>query len=385
MIGVAILGTGAIARVHVEAYRRFPELCEVRAFCDIKREKAEALARETGLNEAFCGEDYRAVIERPDIDLVSICLPPSLHGETAIHALNARRHVLLEKPMASSLYECDRILEAAAKSGRKLSVVSQNRFQNTMMRLKQVLDSGLAGRVLHGMVNSFWWRGQSYYDLSWRGMWSTEGGGCTLNHAVHHVDLLLWMMGMPDSVSSFITNINHGNSETEDFSTSLLVYPGGSLAQLTASLVHHGEEQELVFQCEKARVSFPWKVYASRSMENGFPERDTDKEHEIQERFEEIPALEEEGHTAQIKDVLTAIAADTEVLVDGTAARKTLELITGVYKSYQTGERVSFPLAATDPFYRSETLVERMPRFHQKTRSRDSFSTSTITLGRQDR
>lgn len=383
MIGVAILGTGAIARVHMDAYRQFPELCEVRAFCDINREKAETMAREAGRTDAFCSDDYREVIERRDIDLVSICLPPSVHGETAIHALDAGKHVLLEKPMASSLYECDLILDAVARSGKKLSVVSQNRFQTTMMRLRHVLTSGVAGRVLHGLVHSFWWRGQSYYDLSWRGTWEKEGGGCTLNHAVHHVDLLLWMMGMPESVSSFITNLNHDNSETEDFSTSLLVYPGGSLAQLTASLVHHGEEQEMVFQCEKARVSFPWKTYASRSLENGFPERDEELENRIQKSYNEVAPLPQEGHAAQIRDVLSAINGETEVLVDGVAARRTLELITGVYKSFQTGDTVSFPLEKTDPFYRGETLVERMPRFHQKTRSRDSFSTSDISLGRQ--
>jgi UDP-N-acetyl-2-amino-2-deoxyglucuronate dehydrogenase len=383
MIKVAILGTGAIARVHLDAYRQFPDLCEIGAFCDINRDRAETMARESGCAGAFCSDDYRETIERRDIDLVSICLPPSAHREVAVHALDAGRHVLLEKPMASSLHECDLILEAVARSAKKLSVVSQNRFQTTMMRLKHVLDSGVAGRVLHGLVHSFWWRGQSYYDLSWRGTWEKEGGGCTLNHAVHHVDLLLWMMGMPASVSSIITNLNHTNSETEDFSTSVFRYPGGSLAQLTASLVHHGEEQEMVFQCEKARVSFPWKVYASRSLENGFPEHDPELEQEIQKIYNSVPPLPHEGHAAQIKDVLTAIQANTDVLVDGNAARRTLELITGVYQSFQTGETVSFPLAPTDPFTRAETLVERMPRFHQKTRSRDSFSTSPITLGRQ--
>ncbi|TVR74663.1 MAG: gfo/Idh/MocA family oxidoreductase [Spirochaetaceae bacterium] len=383
MIGVAILGTGSIARVHLEGFRKYPGSCEIRAFCDLNRDKAEQLARESELNDAFCSDDYRETIERPDIDLVSICLPPSLHRETAVHALEAGRHALLEKPMASSVAECDLILDAVKRSGKKLSVISQNRFQTTMMRLKKLLDSGVAGRVLHGMVHSFWWRGQSYYDLSWRGTWEKEGGGCTLNHAVHHVDLLLWMLGMPDSVTSFITNLNHHNSETEDFSTSLLRYREGTIAQLTASLVHHGEEQEMVFQCERGRVSFPWKIHASRALENGFPEHDAQAEAEIQKAFESLAPLPLEGHAAQIGDLLSAIEKGSEPLVDGVAARRTLELITGIYKSFQTETTVTFPLDPTDPFCRAETLVAKMPRFHEKTRSRESFSTTSISLGRQ--
>jgi len=99
--------------------------------------------------------------------------------------------------MAASLEECDEMIEAARRSDRVVSVVAQNRFRTDMMKLKQVVDSGLAGKILHAQVDSYWWRGQTYYDLWWRGTWEREGGGCTLNHAVHHLDALQWMMGMP--------------------------------------------------------------------------------------------------------------------------------------------------------------------------------------------
>lgn len=91
-------------------------------------------------------------------------------------------------------------------------------------------------------IDSFWWRGHCYYDLWWRGTWEKEGGGCTLNHAVHHIDMLLWMMGLPESVTSVLSNVAHDNAQVEDLSMSILRYPR-SLAQLTASVVHHGEEQ----------------------------------------------------------------------------------------------------------------------------------------------
>jgi len=237
--------------------------------------------------------------------------------------------------------------------------------------------------MVDSVVNSYWWRGQNYYDLWWRGTWEKEGGGCTLNHAVHHVDLLLWLMGMPKSVSARFTNLNHDNSETEDFSTALLSYQTGTLAQLTASLVHHGEEQELIFQCEKARISFPWKVCASVPLENGFPRKDIETEKLIQEAHDSLKPLPLEGHAGQIGNLLDAIQTGSPLLVDGTAGRNTLELIMGIYKSAQSGSETIFPIQETDPFYRSSTMLPLLPRFHQKTRSTDNFLPSDISLGRK--
>src|SRR6056297_2546697 len=243
-----------------------------------------------------------------------------------------------------------------------------------MMRLKKVIESGAAGRILHAAVNSYWWRGT----------WEKESGGCTLNHAVHHADLLLWMMGKPERAQAFFTNLNHHNSETEDFSTTVLIYPDGAAAQLTASLVHHGEDQEMIFQGENARISFPWDVYASSSLENGFPERDHEKEKRIRELYESLPALEHEGHKAQIENLLDSIESGAALLVDGESGRRTLELIFGIYKSAITGTSVSFPLSPKDPFYRRDTMLPLVPRFHQKTKNLENYETSSITLGRTE-
>ena len=132
------------------------------------------------------------------------------------------------------------MIQAAEKSGRILASIAQNRYKIPMMKVKKILESGTAGRVLHATANSSWWRGQNYYDLWWRGTWKAEAGGCTMNHAVHHIDLLRWAMGMPEEVTAIFTNANHENSETEDLSIAILHYPNGALAQITASIVDHG-------------------------------------------------------------------------------------------------------------------------------------------------
>ena len=130
---------------HVRGFLEFSDWCEIVALCDIKPDKAKQMARQFSLHVDVY-DDHRSMLERDDIDLVSICTPPYTHAELAIDFLDAGKHVFVEKPMASSLEECDAMNEAARRSGKVLSVVAQNRFRKPMMKLKQVLESGLAGR-----------------------------------------------------------------------------------------------------------------------------------------------------------------------------------------------------------------------------------------------
>ena len=378
MIRVAIVGTGNIANAHIQAYLQFPERCHIAYLVDIVPEKARRMREKYGLDaEVF--DDHQALLPLRDIDLVDVCTPPYVHAQISINCLRSGKNVVCEKPMAASLEECDQMLRARDESGKKLSIIAQNRFRQPISNLKALLDSGLAGPVRCAQVDSFWWRGHCYYDLWWRGTWEKEGGGCTLNHAVHHIDMLLWMMGLPQRVTSVLANTAHDNAEVEDLSVSILQYPG-ALAQLTASVVHHGEEQQLVFQCEKAKLAAPFSCYASLSMGNGFPQRNEALEKEIADFAAALPPVRYEGHTGQLENVLTALEQNAPVAIGGEDGRRTIELITAVYKSGATGETVSLPLAADDPFYTVEGLMARMPHFHEKTASAADLE-GEITLG----
>lgn len=379
MLTVAIIGTGAISSSHIEGYLRFKDRCRIAALCDLYPEKAEAKKEQYGL-DAKVVTDYKELLW-DGIDLVSVCMPPYYHAPVAVDCLNAGSHVLVEKPMAASLQECDEMIEAARRNGKVLSVVAQNRFRNPIMKLKNVLDSGMAGKILHAQADSFWWRGHSYYDLWWRGTWEKEGGGCTLNHAVHHVDALLWMRGRPSQVHAFMSNVAHDNAEVEDLSIAMLRYPDGGLGQLTSSVVHHGEEQQFIFQGQRARLSAPWRVTASESLPNGFPLRNEELEREIQRYCDELPDLPYEGHTGQIDNVLNAIETGAPLLIDGVSGRSTLELIMGIYKSASTGETVELPLSKDDPFYTVEGVRRSVPRFYEKSGHVDNFADSSITTG----
>lgn len=379
MIRVAIVGTGNISPAHIESYLAFPDRCKIVALVDIYPEKATEKAAKYGL-DCDIYDDHLKILDRADIDIIDVCTPPYAHAEIAINAMRAGKHVVVEKPMAPSLEECDRIIQTAQETGMKMTSIAQNRFRTPIARLKAVLDSGLAGPVKHLQVDSFWWRGHCYYDLWWRGLWTKEGGGCTLNHAVHHIDMLGWMMDLPQEVTAVMANVSHDNAEVEDLSVAIMQYPG-ALATVTSSVVHHGEVQQLIFQCEKARISAPFAPYASLSMDNGFPTRNTALEAELTALYESLPAIAHEGHRGQLDDMLTALETNRTPAITGTDGRRTIELITAIYKAGTQKRTISLPITKDDPFYTTEGMLSQVPHFYEKTTAVTSLGGNSITLG----
>lgn len=381
MLNIAIVGIGNISPKHIEGYMEFNDRCKIVALVDIYPEKAEA-AKEKYKMDAEVYSSHKEILSRKDIDLVSICTPPYTHKEISIDFLENGINVLLEKPMATSLEECDKIIEAMTKTGKRLSVISQNRFTTSIMNLKKILESGEAGKVLHAQVDSFWWRAHSYYDLWWRGTWEKEGGGCTLNHAVHHIDMLCWMQGLPTELTSFVDNLAHNNSEVEDYSITISKYSDGSRSNLTSSLIHHGEDQKLIFQCEKAKISAPWNVYASKGRPNGFFDKDEEKTKQLDDMYKSLEPLEYESHTGQIDNVLTALLTGIDFLVNAKDGRNTIEYITAVYKSGFTKKTVKLPLSVDDPYYTTKGIKKNVNKFYEKTGNIENFAYDEISVGR---
>ena len=384
MIRVAIVGTGGIAHAHMEGLLTFPERCQVVALCDIYIEKAKAFREEFHLDCPVFA-DYQEMLKSGiEIDLVHVCTPPYVHAQISIDAMDHGCNVLTEKPMAASLEECDAMLEAEKRNQVILGCIAQNRFRNGVWKLKKIADSGIAGKLCVAEVNSLWWRGHSYYDLWWRGTWEKEGGGCTLNHAVHHIDMLNWMEGgLPESVMAMLANVMHDNSEVEDLSFALLRYADKSVARVTSSVVHHGEEQGIVLQCADAKISVPWDVKAEKSQANGFTKEGGNVElvQKIQEAYQEIEDLKYEGHTGEIDNVLTALETGKRPLITGEDGRRTIELITAIFKAGSTGETVHLPIEKDDPFYTAEGIVKHAVHFYEKTGHVENFGNERITLG----
>lgn len=376
MLKVMIIGAGGIAPAHIEGFLEFKDKVQIVGVVNRNLKRAEDLIEKYEL-PARAVSDYKELLD--EVDIAAICTPPATHKEMAVACLEKNIHVLLEKPMAGSLDECDAILEAESNSSAMVSVIAQSRFVSSISKTMKMLHGEKYGKILFASVNSYWWRGQSYYDLAWRGTWASEGGGCTINQAVHHIDLLIWAKGMPVSVMSYMTNLGHDNSEEEDISVSILRYDDGSIVQLTCSLLHHGEEQKLNFQLEKVGVSIPFAVTASQSRENGFPFSNEAIVEDFTHEYNSIDDLEYQHHTGQIDNFLNAIESNSTPLVDGISGRNAIELITAIYDSATNECTVKLPLCKDSDFYTYEKKVRNAPHFHEKTRSVDAFEDTTIT------
>ena len=385
MINVAIIGNGGICPAHVESYLKFPDRCRIAALVDIVPGKAEKMRERFGL-DCETLEDYHELFSR-GIDLADICTPPFTHAFITIDCLKAGLNVVCEKPMAASLEECDAMIRARDESGKKLTIIAQNRFRKEIRDVRALVQSGMAGKVRDVRIDSFWFRAHCYYDLWWRGTWEKEGGGCTLNHAVHHIDMLGWIMGLPERVTSILANTGHDNAEVEDLSVSVMEYPG-ALATVTASVVHHGEEQQLVFQCEKAKVSAPFDCFASITHPNGFPEKTPDPEFRKQAEayLATLPPIPYEGHPGQLEAMLTALETGGAVPITAEEGRRTIELITAIYKSGSLHRSTELPLKKDDPFYTVDGIRSHVPHFYEKSASVQDFEGDIVVGGsRKDR
>ena len=387
MINVAIIGCGNISSAHIGSYLKFPERCKIVALVDIYPEKAEQKKTQFNLPDASVFSSHEEMLEKSKelgINLVSNCTPPYVHAPIAINCMNAGINVLVEKPMATCLAECDEMLEVQKKNGVILSCGAQNRFLNIISKLKELADSGIAGKVRCAHVDSLWWRGHCYYDLWWRGTWEKEGGGPTLNHAVHQIDMINWIQKeLPAEVTAVLSNVMHDNSEVEDLSFAILKYADGALANVTASVIHHGGTQSIVLQCEDAKIAAPFSVAAEKSKPNGFGETDAELEKEITEKYNAIPSRKYEGFEGEIDNILTAIETGTEPLISGLDGRMTVELITAIYKSGCTKQTVTLPLSKDDEYYTFEGIMKNATRFYKKAKSVENMdSTEPIMTGK---
>ena len=384
MLRVGVIGVGNIGRTHLKAYQELAGECTIVGLCDIYPAHAEEKKAELGLDVPVFAE-YTDLLASVRPDLVSVCTPPNTHASITIGCLGTGVNVVVEKPMAPSLEECDAMLAAQRASGALLSVVHQNRFRADMALLKTAVDSGLVGRITHMQVNSSWWRGRPYYDLWWRGTWASEGGGCTLNHAVHHVDLALWLAGRPSSVTAVLANAAHDNSEVEDLSIAVLELDRGLVA-ITASVVDHGEEQSIVIHGEHARVSQPWKVVAEATQPNGFPLPGGNPE--VVTQLEALAAAQvppaREGHLGLLADVVAAVRDHRAPAVTGEDGRAAIELITAIYESGTEHARVELPLTPDDPYYQAGRLPGLAHHFFAKEKAIEDLGGFILVEGSPD-
>lgn len=343
----ALIGAGRISVNHIKA--ALNNNLDIVAICDIVPEHIDIVLEKNGIGDNTTIKrytDYKLMIsENPDIELVSIATESGSHAEIALYCINAGKHVIIEKPMAMSLDDCDRIIALSKEKNVKVCACHQNRFNVAIQQLRGAIESGRFGRLSHGSIHVRWNRGKQYYDQApWRGTWA-EDGGCLMNQCIHGIDLLRWMFGNEvEEIYGTTRQQLHDYLEAEDVGMAIVKFKNGAIATIegTTNVYPKNLEETLYVFGEKGTVKIGGTSTNNIDVWDFADETEDDQKNKgLQEATSNVYG---NGHTSLFADVMDAIENDREPYVNAQAGRNAVEMILAIYKSQKTGEPVKLPL-----------------------------------------
>ncbi|HEY6297417.1 MAG TPA: Gfo/Idh/MocA family oxidoreductase [Streptosporangiaceae bacterium] len=334
--GFGIVGAGVIAAVHAEAIATLPGAA-LAAVTDVAPGAAAAFAAARGCAAA---PDLDALLARPDVDVVSVCVPSGLHAEVGIRAAEAGKHIVVEKPIDVTLDAADRLIEAARTAGVGLTVISQHRFDPGLIETRRLLDEGALGRLVIGEASTKWYRTQAYYDsAAWRGTDAMDGGSL-MNQGIHYVDLLRWCMGPVTEVAALCATQTH-QIEVEDTALAALRFSSGAVGTIvTSTSVFPGFAQRLEITGTEGTVTIEDGAIIRRAFGGGAHEPGGPPGGGTAAGSNPA-AVDVASHAAQLADLLAAIEAGREPAVTGEHGRAALEIVCAVYESARAGRPVT--------------------------------------------
>ena len=345
LLNFAIVGCGRISKRHSDLLGLnqipFARLCAV---CDIKLERAESIGR--AMNIPFY-LDMHQMMETEKIDVVVVLTESGLHSEHVVALAKYGKHIMVEKPMALTLADADKMILACDIAGIKLFVVKQNRFNKPVMKLREALEAGRFGKIVMGTIRVRWSRTQDYYDQDkWRGTWAFDGG-VLANQASHHIDLLEWMLGQPVSVYA-MAKTALVNIEAEDTATALLRFENGAFGVIEATTAVRPKDLEGSISILGEKGSVVIEGFAVNKMKTwDFLEPSLADKEVIEEYSVNPPNVYGFGHKAYYDHVVDCIMHNKQHLIDGLEGRKSLELISAIYESIETSSEVSMRFEPT--------------------------------------
>jgi predicted dehydrogenase len=354
----ALVGCGKVGHTHAGALRAL-DASDFVAVCDRTLAGARAFAEPYGVR---AHADLAAMLRDERIQVLCVCTPHPVHAEAIEIAAEHGVHVLVEKPLAATLADCDRAIDACAAAGVRLGVVSQRRFYPPLVRMKAAIDAGKLGRPVLATVDLLGWRDEAYYASNpWRGTWDGEGGGVLVNQAPHQLDLLLWLMGPAEEVFGYWDTFNHPSIPVDDTAVAVVRFRSGGLGVLTLSnaqnpglggRIHvHGSNGASigtrtdtgsmfisgVTTSVEPAVNDTWTVPGEESQLEGWQADDL--------AFAVGRDVMTWFHERQIEAFLDAVVEDRAPVVTGADGRGVVELFTAIYRSQRDGMPVRLPLA----------------------------------------
>ncbi len=335
-----LIGCGRIAPNHA---RNIVELenAELKAVCDIVPEKAEQY-RQTYGGDVYT--DYRKVLERPDVDIVAIATSSGQHAEIGIAAAEAGKHVIVEKPMALSLRDADKLIEVCQRNHVYLGVCHQNRYNQVVRKLRDALEAGRFGRINHGVASIRWYRNANYFQQdSWHGTWEQDGG-VLMNQSIHNIDLLLWMLGDAVTVYGKIaTQVQP--IEVEDLGMGMIQFKNGALGMIEASSTVYPKNLEETLNIFGEHGTVVLGGTSINKIETWrFADGNDDEAETIRTSGENPPNIYGFGHRTLYQRFMNAIETGAPFDIPGEEGRKGLEMILAIYHSALINQPVSLPL-----------------------------------------
>ena len=331
----AIVGTGAVAHLHARGVAAHPR-AELVAVTDLTRSTADAFAERwsgarggiaAGTPAVYDTLDELLRAESPDV--VLICTPPGVHREQTLAAFAAGAHVIVEKPPAPSLDELDEMRAAAAAADRRLAVVFQQRTGTAAAHVRNLLGSGALGRPLLAVCQTLWYRDEEYFAAPWRGRWETEGGGTTLGHGIHQLDLLAFLLGEWSGVHGRLWRLDR-ETQTEDASTATITFANGVVAQVVTSAVSPRQTSSIRIDTQKATVTVDhlyghghddWLITPAPGYEG-------------EAEAWRLPAVEERSdHAPLLRDVFDALLNGDPLPPTADDPARSFELVAAIYAS----------------------------------------------------
>lgn len=342
----ALIGCGRVSTNHVRS--ALENGLDIIALCDVIPDHMEAIAARHNLPGADKIRRYtshRELMANESPELVGIATESGCHAEIAVDCINAGCNVIIEKPIAMSLGDADRIIAAMEAKGVKVSACHQNRFNDAIQELRAALDAGRFGKLSHGSVNIRWMRDRAYYDQApWRGTWALDGG-TLMNQCIHGIDLLRWVMGNDiDTVYGFTANRHHDYIEGEDIGVAVVRFKNGAVATIegTVNVYPKDMEETLCVFGETGTV----KIGGTNV--NKVENWDFADEHsgdEAARKLHEASAnVYGNGHHAIYADTIDAIKNARQPYVSAYDGRRALELVLAIYRSQKTGMPVKLPM-----------------------------------------
>ncbi len=338
MLRFAIVGCGRIAKRHSELLgEKQINGAELVGVCDVEEESANKISKQFNV-PSFT--DMDEMMKNIDVDVVVILTPSGLHAKHTVNLAKYGKHIMVEKPMALTLDDADAMINACDRNGCKLFVIKQNRFNVPVVKLRKAVEQGRFGKFVLGTVRVRWARHQQYYDqAAWRGTWAMDGGVLT-NQASHHVDMLEWMMGDVESVFAKSTTAL-ANIEAEDTAVVTVKFKNGALGIIEATTAARPDDLEGSISILGEKGSVVIGGFAVNKMLTWKFETEDEGDNEVLEKYSvNPPNVYGFGHQAYYEHVVECVNGGNQNLVDGLQGRKSIELISAIYESVETGKEV---------------------------------------------